>query len=1695
MLVCLSCQLLTAATLTWGPAGTGNSGTWDAATTANWFNGSSAVPWPAPGGTDDDAVFSGTPGTINLASGGVTANDLTFNASGFSIHSHTLTLNGSTPTLTTAASVTATIHSLIAGSSGLTKRGTGRLILTQANSFGGNVVLGDTNGTLNGGVVQLKHSGALGAGNKTVFIRNGGTRIELDGSDGNIALPSGISFITSNPNSSNGAIRNLSGDNVINGNIQMNTGAGDTAIVSDSGSLTLRTVNAGTSSRTLVLAGTSSGANTVSGAISNGGNHNSVQKIGSGTWSLSATNTYSGTTTIHSGKLIGVVGGSSENSAVSVTATTGNTATLGLSITDPTKRWTCASLTVNNGGTASNLEFNFGTITPSTTLAPLHITGAADFTTLPHINIIADSNLGPIGARFPLITWGSTTGTPPSTLTLTTSNPTTARLEITGNTLFLVIDDYTPTLSDTQLFSALNLDHPGLETVKSLATAGNFPAAKTALASYLRTRTNVNWTFNWRSPTTNISFDQTTADTQIAGNFSFAGHTQSFPNGEINWLFSPAQTSQWISLINRMNFWPNLGTTYWGTGNENYTIAWASQLRSWITQCPVPTNPQSILAPWATIQAAERMRTWPDTFLRFILSPSFTDEDVVLYLKSTIENTRHLRQNSIGPAMNFNIDAWELNGLYTSATLFPELNEAAEWRSYAATQMDAQKQLQFYPDGAHIELSPRYHIGTLEFIKGIHELASLNNRIADLPPGFIASTEKAYEFLLYNSAPTRLMPPFNNCGAANEDSRTHLQDGFKLFPHRSDFLWTSGGGTKPAKTSWNFPYAGFAAMRSGWESNANFLCFDAGPLGASSHRHEDKLNIVLWAHGREILFDSGGGSYESSIWRTWGTSSYSHNCITVDGLSQRGGDGTYSPTDADYQSQAPIEMRWESGALHDFAAGTYNRGYGASYNNRPAAQTRRVLFVKPDIYLVADTMVPNDTTTSRTYQARWHLLTTNTTLDPLTKTVTTTDAGQANLAVVPCLGSGLNVESVSARLANSGSTTPVLSEMLGWDQPNLSFGSQTPATTVTQTLSGTGTRHFLTLFLPLRPGQSNPVASITNPTATSALVTLTDGRRLLAEADTDPTRGLKLTEILPDNSTNRYVGAGNNPPVITGLINQTLAPNAAISLPFTVTDNSPTVTLTARSLTPSLIPHANLNLSGSGTQRTLGITLAPNRKGTATVVITALDPDGSTTSEAIEIVAAYPPDSPPVATPGTAGTPPNTPLNIDLGTLVSDAETPDSSLLFRVSNPTAGSVTLLPDGRTARFTPANNFTGIASFQYSSADLGNDPRIYAHYDMAAPDDLTSTLVPDTSLNNRPADINTVGTGSAQWVTDAPTALAAFDTQSIQLTENGDNNAARIRRTISSADLNLNDQNWTFACWFKRTNTTNDDFIFHLGSGNGFGAEEELQLWCQAGNNRVSLAHWNGTSADINLASSNVATAGQWHHVALTYTRISPNRGNVAFFLNGSPAGSAANIPFNFNDTHPVNIGGHAQSWSASSRWFNGRIDEAVIVKAALTTQEIALLATQPVARLGGTTATNTVTIQVGAVLSPAASWRQTHFGTTANSGNAADSFDSNNDGESNLIEFATGQNPHTATRCLTEISRNGTHLDFTYTRSKEAFDAGYIFAVEHSDTLAPHSWSSVGPGTVESEGSTQSVRASIPEGPGARRFFRLKISNP
>lgn len=128
------------------------------------------------------------------------------------------------------------------------------------------------------------------------------------------------------------------------------------------------------------------------------------------------------------------------------------------------------------------------------------------------------------------------------------------------------------------------------------------------------------------------------------------------------------------------------------------------------------------------------------------------------------------------------------------------------------------------------------------------------------------------------------------------------------------------------------------------------------------------------------------------------------------------------------------------------------------------------------------------------------------------------------------------------------------------------------------------------------------------------------------------------------------------------------------------------------------------------------------------------------------------------------------------------------------------------------------------------------------------------------------------------------------------------------------------------------------------------------------------------------------------------------------------------------------------------------------------------------------------------------WRIQHFGTETNSGDAADLFDPNVDGEMNLYEFATGQDPWAATRAAIALhSITGSSGIVTYTRSKVALMDGINFTVEWKNSLTTGTWSSAGiidqnPAPVAEDLQSETLEIIVPTD-SETRFFRLNVLQP
>ena len=125
--------------------------------------------------------------------------------------------------------------------------------------------------------------------------------------------------------------------------------------------------------------------------------------------------------------------------------------------------------------------------------------------------------------------------------------------------------------------------------------------------------------------------------------------------------------------------------------------------------------------------------------------------------------------------------------------------------------------------------------------------------------------------------------------------------------------------------------------------------------------------------------------------------------------------------------------------------------------------------------------------------------------------------------------------------------------------------------------------------------------------------------------------------------------------------------------------------------------------------------------------------------------------------------------------------------------------------------------------------------------------------------------------------------------------------------------------------------------------------------------------------------------------------------------------------------------------------------------------------------------------------PFTSWQEAHWPGVNDPAIIGGDADPNSDGENNLLEFATGQDPKAATRVDITLASTPSGLDFTYTRNRDAVDAGWVFSVEHNDDLGA-SWTSVGPGDLVEDGPLQSLHAVIPAA-NDRRFVRLRVSVP
>jgi autotransporter-associated beta strand protein len=265
-------------------------------TSSMFIGGTATVTLPAFPTT----LGSGSTATINFNGGKLVASTASTNYLG---DITTANISSGGATISTNVNITIAQNLLANASStggGLTKQGTGTLILTGNNTFTGAVTIGSgaTSGGNADGALQITTANAIANVTNVYLTDNNGAygTFQINGSGGNITLPSTLTLSLDANSTGATVLESIAGSNVIAGPMSDQVGGLGYGIKVDAGTLTF------TGNQTLTHAQYLQGAGNGNFNGSVGGS-TAIYMNGTGTWSFQGAANYTGVTQISSGTL------------------------------------------------------------------------------------------------------------------------------------------------------------------------------------------------------------------------------------------------------------------------------------------------------------------------------------------------------------------------------------------------------------------------------------------------------------------------------------------------------------------------------------------------------------------------------------------------------------------------------------------------------------------------------------------------------------------------------------------------------------------------------------------------------------------------------------------------------------------------------------------------------------------------------------------------------------------------------------------------------------------------------------------------------------------------------------------------------------------------------------------------------------------------------------------------------------------------------------------------------------------------------------------------------------------------------------------------------------------------------------------------------------------------------------------------
>ena len=445
---------------------------------------------------------------------------------------------------------------------------------------------------------------------------------------------------------------------------------------------------------------------------------------------------------------------------------------------------------------------------------------------------------------------------------------------------------------------------------------------------------------------------------------------------KMDWLRIPAGDTEFLWQLNRHRFFVCMGQAYLLTGDEKYARAFVELAVDWLDN--ISLCPETQYGPWRSLEAGLRGEYWCKAIHCFRESALLTDAFMDKLHRSMKQHARYLMDCHSPYRLISNWGIMENHGLFYIAMCLPQDEETAQYARFALDNLTTAVRMQIFPDGVHWEQSPMYHNEVLQCLTDVLILGRQNNAAipAELSQGI-------YKMLRADLA--WLKPDGHQFMTGDSDSndiRDIIGAGALIFDDPElrfagadvlayDYIWGIGAagackykcmhGKAPGFTSVELADSGHTYLRSGWGEDASLLHLTCGTMGAG-HGHSDKLHIDLVLGGEDILMDGGRFTYVYGDDRREFKDPTGHNTITVDNKLF-----TVTSQTWEYSKMCqPVRQRACFRSSCEFAQAGH-----LGYIDLPDGVfvNRKVIYIKPDIYIIADQLYTGG---SHTYQQYWH---------------------------------------------------------------------------------------------------------------------------------------------------------------------------------------------------------------------------------------------------------------------------------------------------------------------------------------------------------------------------------------------------------------------------------------------------------------------------------------------------------------------------------------------------------------------------------------------------------------------------------------------------------------------------------------------------------------------------------------------------